>query len=214
MKQWVWGLALMGLVAASQAQQAQQAQAQVEASAPLRFFVGAGIAGGADTIFSGTITTQGTTQVLPFQVTAGGGPQFRIGADYRLGERLTLQGSVGMYASEPMGNNGSATFSNNPVELLAFVNLTDAFRLGAGVRQSFARMAATGVSANWSGTGHYDSNVGGVAELQYLFASDESKPGRSRAQFGVSARWVNETFTHKTSSYSGNHYELGLVLYY
>ena len=209
MKQWVWGLALMGVGVASQAQQLQG-----EASAPLRFFVGAGMAGGPDTIFSGTITTQGTTQVLPFQVTAGGGPQFRIGADYRLGDRITVQGAVGMYASEPMGINGSVTLSNNPVELLAFVNLTDAFRVGGGIRKSFARMAATGVAESWSGTGYYDSNVGSVAELQYLFASDEAKPGRSRAQFGVSARWVNETFTNNASSYSGNHYELGLVLYY
>lgn len=206
MKQWLWGMAWMGTCALC--------QAQSETAAPWRFFAGAGMAGGPDTIFSGTITTDGTTQVLPFQVTAGGGPQFRLGADYRLNDRLTVQGSVGLYTSDPMGYNGSLTFSNNPVELLVFVNLTDALRAGAGVRKSFARMAATGKVEKWSGAGYYDSNAGGVAEIQYLFAGDEAKPGRSRAQFGVSARWVNETFTHNGLSFSGNHYELGLVLYY
>ena len=171
------------------------------------------MASGGDTIFSGTITTDGTTQVVPFQVTPGG-PKFRLGGDYRLGERITVQGSVGMSTSDPMGYNGSLTFANNPVELLVFANLTDALRAGLGVRQSFARMAATGKVESWPGVGRYESNAAGVAEVQYLFSTDDSKPAHSRPQFGLSVRGVNETFTHHSESFSGNHYELGLVLYY
>ncbi|MBK9346244.1 MAG: hypothetical protein IPN06_07310 [Burkholderiales bacterium] len=142
-------------------------QAQTVAQAP-GGFAGGGMASGGDTIFSGTITTDGTTQVVPFQVTPGG-PKFRLGGDYRLGERITVQGSVGMSTSDPMGYNGSLTFANNPVELLVFANLTDALRAGLGVRQSFARMAATGKGGSWPGVGRYESNAAGrVAEVQLL----------------------------------------------
>ena len=205
MKQWVWMVALVGACTAS--------QAQTVAPSPWRFFAGGGMASGGDTIFSGTITTDGTTQVVPFQVTPGG-PKFRLGGDYRLGERITVQGSVGMSTSDPMGYNGSLTFANNPVELLVFANLTDALRAGLGARQSFARMAATGKVESWPGVGRYESNAAGVAEVQYLFSTDDSKPAHSRPQFGLSVRGVNETFTHHSESFSGNHYELGLVLYY
>lgn len=203
MKKLALTVAILGACAASHAE-----------SANWRLFAGAGIANGAETIFSGTITTDGSGQIVPFQVTAGGGTQYRFGADYRVAERITLQGSVGFHTDDPMGYNGSVTFSNTPVELLAFFNVSDALRIGGGARQSFAKMAATGKVEKWSGVGTYDSTVGSVAELQYLFAQDEGKSAHNRPQFGISARWVNETFTHSASTFSGDHYELGLVLYY
>ena len=203
MKKFAVTIAMVGVCVASHAQ-----------STNWRFFGGAGIANGADTIFSGTITTDGTGRVVPFQVTVGSGTQYRFGADYRVAERFTLQGAVGFHTEDPAGYDGSVTFSNTPVELLAFVNVTDAFRLGGGVRQSFAKAAATGKAEKWSGVGRYDSTVGSVAELQYLFAKDDAKPAFNKTQFGISARWVNESFTHDASTFSGNHYELGLVLYY
>lgn len=179
-----------------------------------RFFAGVGLSNGGETIASGTITTIGTTQVLPFEIQAGTGTQYRLGADFRLAERLTLQGSIGRSVSDPMGMNGSLTFTITPVELLGFVNITDALRLGAGVRRSTAEMKGTGVSAAWSGNGSYDSSGGSVVEVQYLFASAEAQPGTQRSQFGISARFVNESFSHNAVTSKGNTYEIGVALYY
>jgi hypothetical protein len=69
---------------------------------------------GAKPSLSGTITTIGTTQTLPFEIQAGTGTQYRLGADYRFADRLTLQGSIGRAVSDPMGMNGSLTFTVTP----------------------------------------------------------------------------------------------------
>lgn len=179
-----------------------------------RFFAGAGMSNGGDTIASGTITTVGSGSVLPFEIKPGTGTQFRVGTDYRLSEGLTLQGSIGRAVSDPMGMNGSMEFTTTPVELLGFVNLSDAFRVGGGLRKTYARMTASGVSAGWSGVGDYSSTLGTVLEAQYLFSTSQAQPSAAQPQLGVSVRWVNESFSHDGANFSGRHYELGLVFYY
>lgn len=179
-----------------------------------RFFAAAGMSNGGDTIASGTITTVGSGSVVPFEIKPGTGTQFRVGADYRLSEGLRLQGSIGRAVSDPMGMNGSMEFTTTPVELLGFVNLTDAFRLGGGLRKTYARMTASGVSAGWSGVGDYSSTLGTVLEAQYLFSTSEAKPSTSKPQLGLSVRWVNESFSHDADTFSGRHYEVGVAFYY
>jgi hypothetical protein len=174
-----------------------------------RFVAGVGFGSGGDTIASGSITTTGTNRVVDFDVKPGDGLQYRAGAEYRLADRVSLQASLGYSVSDPMGMNGSLTFTTVPVELLGFVNLTEAWRIGGGLRNSSAEMKATGVSANWSGAGTYTSSPGSVFEAQYL-----AKFGSQKSQFGGSFRYVSESFTHNSATFSGNHYELGLVLYY
>lgn len=197
------GLLVLSMCATAQAQDSKW-----------RFFAGVGLSNGGETITSGTITTIGTTQVLPFEIQAGTGTQYRIGADYRVTEQLALQASIGRTVSDPMGMNGSLTFTVTPLELMGFVNVTKALRLGAGLRKSVADMAGTGVSADWSGNGTYESSGGTVVEAQYLFATAEAKPGTQKSQFGISARFVNESFTHNAVTFKGNTYEIGLALYY
>lgn len=179
-----------------------------------RFFAGVGFSNGGETIASGTITTIGTTKVLPFEIQAGTGTQYRVGADYRISDRLALQASVGRSVSDPMGMNGSLTFTTTPVELLGFVNITEALRVGGGLRRTSADMTGTGVSAGWSGNGSYASTGGTVLEAQYLFATSEAKPNFQKPQFGISIRFVNESFSHDSVTFNGNTYEVGLVLYY
>ena len=203
MNKLVVGLAVMSVCALAQAQNSNW-----------RFFVGMGLSNGGETIASGTITTIGTTQVLPFEIQAGTGTQYRVGADYRLADRVTLQGSIGRSVSDPMGMNGSLTITLTPLELLGFVNITDALRIGAGVRKSSAEMSGTGISANWTGVGSYSSSGGSVVEAQYLFATSEAKPGAQKSQFGISTRFVNESFKHNSVTFKGNTYEVGLALYY
>jgi len=194
------------LLAASMAANAQDSN--------WRFFAGLGYAGGGEKLFSGTIVTIGTSKVTPYDIQAGTGFQQRIGAEYRLGERFTVQGSIGHSASEAMGINGSADFTTIPVELMGFVEAGYGFRLGAGVRQSSAELRGTGVSANFPLNGTYTGNTGAVVEIQYLFKNGNAQSGISPTQFGLSVRSVTETFTHTLGQLHGDHYEVGVVLYF
>lgn len=177
-----------------------------------RFLASIGLAGGGEQITEGSITTVGTSNTHQFQITAGDGVQYRVGVDYRLLPRLTLQTSVGYSSNAPMGMNGSLTFTTIPVELLAFVDITSSLRIGGGARKTQADMKATGVSENWIGAGTYSGSRGGVVELQYLTGSSV----HNKTQSGVSLRYVTETLTHDRTgtSFNGNHYELAVALYY
>jgi hypothetical protein len=177
-----------------------------------RFLAGIGIAGGGEQITAGTITTIGTTESRPFQINVGDGMQFRVGADYRLLPRVTLQGSVAYSTTGPSGTNGSFTFTTVPLEFLGFIDITTSLRLGGGVRKSQADMKTTGVAEDWIGSGTYTGSDGGVVELQYLTPFS----AQDKTQFGVSLRYVTETFTHDRTGtrFNGNHYELAAALYF
>lgn len=178
---------------------------------PWRLVVGAGLANGGDTITSGTITTDATGKVLPYDIKAGSGFLVRLGTEYRVSDSFSLQGTVGYSNTAPMGYNGSLTFVTVPLEFMAFANLTSAARVGFGVRSTYAEMSGTGVAANWLGNGRWDSSDGAVLEFQYLFGPRNS--GKS-AQFGWSARLINEKFSRLGAQFNGNNYELGAVVYY
>ncbi len=177
-----------------------------------RFLLGMGLANGGEQITEGTITTVGTSDVRQFQIKTGDGLQFRVGADYRLMPRFSLQASVGYSSTAPMGMNGSLTFTTMPVELLAFLDLSNSLRIGGGVRKTQADMKATGVAEGWIGAGTYTGSDGGVVELQYLTPFS----AQDKTQFGVSLRYVTETFTHDRTGtrFNGNHYELAAALYF
>ncbi len=182
-----------------------------QAQSNWRFIAGAGIADGGETITAGNIVTDGTNKLTPYSIKAGGGTQLRAGMEYRLMDRLSLQGSLGYHVSDPMGYNGSLTFTAVPIELMAFVAITESMRLGAGVRKTTGELKGTGVAAAWSVNGTYSGSIASVAEAQYLFGPTNAKSG---AQFGVSIRTVNETLTHDGLSINGNHYEVGAALYF
>jgi hypothetical protein len=203
MKKMAVALALVGMCALANAE-----------GSNWRFFAGLGVANGGQTINSGNITNTTTGNLIPYDVKTASGLQFRLGADYRIASRLTLQGSIGYSANDPMGNNGSLTFTTIPVELLGFLNLTDALRIGGGVRKTSAEMTATGVAANWPEVGTYSSTTGAVVEVQYLFPISSGQSSYQKSQFGISLRYVTESFSHNSVTYDGNHYEVGMALYY
>jgi hypothetical protein len=179
-----------------------------------RFFAGLGAANGGETITNGVIVIRGTTQQVPFDIAPGVGIQKRIGADYRIADRFTLQGSIGHSSSEPTGDNGSYDFTVVPVEFMGFVDVVAGFRLGAGLRISSAELRGAGVVANDPTIGTFKSSGGTVFEAQYLFSSTEGRTGKSVPQFGVSLRSVTEKFTHTLGELNGNHYEVGIAVYY
>ena len=191
------------LAAASLAAQAQDSN--------WRFYLGLGASSGGETVVSGIKTVDGTSQVIDYSIAAGNGLQKRVGFDYRLGERFTLQASIGHYVSEVTGYNGSIDFTIVPVEFMAFADIAAGVRVGAGLRQSSAEMRTTGIAANAPFAGTFKSNGGTVVELQYLFANGERKKG---AQFGISLRRVNEKFNHALGELNGDHSEVAMTVYY
>lgn len=177
-----------------------------------RVLASIGLGGGGETIAEGDIVTQGTTTAHHYRINAGDGMQFRLGADYRLLPRFTLQASVGYSSTAPMGYDGSLTFTTIPMELLAFLDLTNSLRVGGGARQTRADMKATGVAEGWIGAGSYSGSPGGVVELQYLTGFS----AQDKTQFGVGLRYVTETLTHDRTgtTFNGDHYELAATLYF
>lgn len=141
--------------------------------------------------------------------------KYALGADYRIAEKVTLQGSVGREVSTiPNAANGDLTFTRVPVELLGFYDLSKDFRLGGGLRYSTnPNMTGNGFAEGWSGLGGYEPSLGAVLEGQYLFVTPV-KGSAGNGQFGLSLRYVSESFKKNGTTTNGDHYELGLVLYY
>lgn len=197
-----------GLIACMLVTSAMAAQAEAPR---LRLFGSVGHGFGGDALVKGSWSNG-----EPWDLRAGTGPVLALGADFRIADRITVQGSVGHQRYSIDGTNGSVAFSRVPVELLGFYALTQQFRLGLGVRQSqSAKAVGGGVLSSVYRT--YDSSAGAVLEAQYLFSAP-SASGRAPA-LGVHLRFIGEGFTQNNSGagaqkISGNHVAAGLVFYY
>ena len=204
MKKWMALVVVLG---------AWLSQAHAEDS-PWRVYAAAGIATGGDTILQSRITEHGTTRTVPFDVKPGTGVPVRLGAEYRIAAPLSLRASVGRSITDPSGYNGSVTFTATATEVMALFNATNALRLGLGARQSTAVIQGTGVAQNWPQVGTYDGKNGSVIEAQYLFSNDATHPKSRQAEVGVTLRFVNESFLRDGVNFNGDHYEVGLALYF
>ena len=176
-----------------------------------RFCGGLGAASGGEPIGSGNVVEEGTGKITPFTISPGDGIQKRVGFDYRLADRITLQASLGHMAQEPSGYNGAYDFTVVSAEFMGFVDVFAGLRLGAGLRKSSAELRGKGVVANSAVNGVFTSSGGVVAEMQYMFFGADKPKG---PQFGISLRAVSEKFNHTLGELNGDHKEIGLVVYY
>jgi len=168
---------------------------------------------GGDTLASGTYTNGNT-----YEVNAGKGVQFAVGADFRVSEKVTIQGSIGYHSDAATATNGEIAFKRTPVELLAFYDVSNQFRLGGGVRKSNdAEVTVSGAAVGAAAAGKYNSTTGTVLEGQYFFSPTTYAADSRKAQMGLNLRYVSESFTPAsgvTGAKSGNHVAIGLVIYY
>lgn len=149
----------------------------------------------------------------PWELSAGSGWKFALGADYRVSEKVALQATVGRDVSTVPAVQGDQYFERIPVELLGFYDVSKELRLGGGLRYSAnSKMSANGAFVNDPLNGNYEATPGAVLEAQYVFATTEN--ARGKAQFGISLRYVNESFKKNGLTFSGNHGEVAMVLYY
>lgn len=179
-----------------------------------RVYAAGGMATGGDTVFNGRIVEDGTNRVVPFDIKPGTGIPLRLGAEYRFSAPFSLRASLGRMVTDPMGYNGSASFTTTSTEVIGIFPVTGALRLGIGARQSTAVMQGTGVAESMPAIGSYAGKNGAVIEAQYLFSNDAARPQRRQPQVGVTLRLVNESFARDDVTFNGDHYELGLALYF
>jgi len=170
-----------------------------DADAPLRFLVGAGLTFGGDTLATVTFT-DGKTE----NIKGGGFVQLYVGGEYRVGDLVTLQGTVGYHVDDTSAaSNGSVRFTRVPVDLLALYRLNDKVRLGAGVQiVNGPELKGSGVASNINLK--FKSTTGAILEGEYLFSP----------KLGAKLRYVAEKFEPENggAKASGNH--LGLMLSY
>lgn len=179
-----------------------------------RFYGHLGTGFGGDTIAEGTYINTGGA----WSVKTGMGLEYKLGFDYRVAPRVTLQTSFGNQRSTTYATNGEISMNTNSLEFMGFYDLTPSVRLGGGVRTlTMAEVKASGVASGFQAAGRYDSTPGAVVELQYVLDATERKDGSGPGQFGISVRYVDERLTQsgvngpsKNGSYTG----LGLFLYF
>lgn len=198
MKQWAIGLLV--LLAAS-------AHAQDSA---WRWYGAGGFSSGGDRITGGTITVTGTTRTIPFEIRPGTATPLRLGAEYRFTNQLALRASAGRAVSDPTGSNGSLTFTTTSGELLGLYRVAGGLRFGLGVRQSYADLKGTGISA---GDWRFTATPGVVLEAQYLFSNNDGAFVSTGPEFGFALRLVSEKFQDPfDKTYSGDHFEVGMLI--
>jgi hypothetical protein len=181
------------LAAASVAAQAQSTPN------PLRGFVGMAFTGGGETLVTVTYS-DGTSK----NIKSGGLIDLKLGADYRVNDMFSLQGSVGFHTDSTSASNGSVRFTRFPIELLGYWHASPAFRLGGGVRvPTGAKLRSSGVAASLGDTS-FDTSAGVVLEGEYFFSP----------HFGLGLRAVKETYEVGGSKIDGDHVGLRLNYYF
>lgn len=182
-----------------------------QAQAPtVRFHGNLGYSAGGATLASGNYTN-GTS----YRVSAGSGLILALGADVRVTDALTLQATFGSHVDQTNAENGEIAFKRSPVELLAFYDMSEKFRLGGGVRKAQnAELTATGAGLTVVTPGAYESTMGVVLEGQYFF---QPYSAERKARFGLGVRLVSESFKRVNGSAEtrdGSHLGVSMLFYY
>ncbi|MCZ8252772.1 MAG: hypothetical protein O9318_09910 [Hylemonella sp.] len=185
------------------------------AEAPrVRMYANVGYGFGGQPLIDGIWVNSSNQQTGTWDIKTGKGVVLALGADVRITERLSLQGSMGYETDSVEGVNGGYKFSRVPVELLGFYSVTERFRLGGGVR----KVQSTNIQGHGDAEGDhfaYTQSGGAVLETQYFF-SEPSRTGREPL-FGMYLRYIRESYQlrdQQGDKKDGNHFALGLLFYY
>jgi len=180
--------------------------AQAEESR-VRFFGSVGAGFGGDELASGTYTNGNT-----FSIKAGNGATLAAGVSIPVSDLVDVQLSVGYQSTSTNASNGDISFKRYPVEALGFYKLNSNWRVGGGLRSATSAKLSTSGVAGMLGSYDFTPSVGVVLEAQYLF----DKGANQRGQFGLSGRYVSESFEENSTKakFNGNHVGFSLVFYY
>ncbi|MFC3148931.1 hypothetical protein [Piscinibacterium candidicorallinum] len=143
--------------------------------------------------------------------------QANVGAQWRLGTRLSVSGTLGYHTDEASDDSYSLRFSRFPIEALAHLDLNRNLRIGGGARyvdRAWLTLRSR-TSENTRDTqtlARYGHNLGWVGEVEYLFHG--SHPADSK--LGVKLRYVRETYPLRGSvrKFSGSHMGVFVTAYF
>jgi hypothetical protein len=139
------------------------AQAQTAPTNAWRFVGSVGVTAGGDELAIATYANDTSVEI-----TAGGGFQMMLGAEYRINPQFSVQGTAGYHIHfTPEASNGDADFSRIPVELIGYFHASEKWRFGAGVR--FVNSPKLSGSGFASGIDmDLDNTTSGLVEVEYL----------------------------------------------
>ena len=157
MKKFVFALtALLATIGAAQAQ-----------TSPLHGLAGLGISAGGDNLATANYTN-GHSQ----DIKAGSGVYFTVGANYRLNEQFSLQGTFNFHVDDTNATNGNIKFQRFPIELLGYYHVSNDWRIGGGLRYVMdPKLSSSGVASGmkrryvketFKATGYRDVNANHV----------------------------------------------------
>ncbi len=163
------------------------AQEQPPVGTKVRPLLAAGVVGGGDKLSTIDVSIGRTTTTQ--NVHAGGRAEFRIGAEFVVDPRWSLQASAGYVSDGIRANNGKVTFTAWPLEVLAHFRIVDAWRVGAGLRAPVnAKYEEGGVGGNASNG--FTANVSPLVEVEWLVTRS----------IGIKLRGMHETYKVKGTS--------------
>lgn len=179
-----------------------QAQTVVEpqgAVARVKGVVSIGVMGGGDTISSFEVSSWGG-RYNSQDVDAGGNVDVRVGVEFPLAPAFSLQATIGYATGGIRADNGRATFTTIPVEVLGHYAFHPAWRMGLGLR------APTGAEYREGGVAgatrfDFSSSVTPVVEVEWL-------TGRN---FGLKLRGMRERYKEKASGFRLDGNTVGLT---
>ncbi|HEY9105020.1 hypothetical protein [Chitinimonas sp.] len=150
----------------------------------LRFMMTGGVTAGGDKIDKVTYTDGATRNISAGgTVTVGGGVLWQPEDS-----NFSLQTTLNYHFSNASASNGNATFDRYPLEVIAFYNFAEQWRVGVGARHVFRPNYSFDVAGGF-GVDYKDAN-GALIEVGYFFTP----------QALLSLRYVHETYEEKTNS--------------
>lgn len=170
-----------------------------DAASPFKFLLGAGLTFGGDTLATAQFN-DGSTE----DIKGGGLVQLYGGIEYRLGDKVSFQGTVGYHVDDTSAaSNGSVRFSRVPVDLLLYYHVNDKVRLGGGVQLvNGPEVKGSGVASNVHL--EFENATGAVIEGEYLFTP----------HVGMKVRYVSEKFEIKGTNTKADGNHLGVLFNY
>lgn len=171
------------------------ATAQAQTGPKFRPLIGAGFTFGGDTLATVSYT-DGSSE----DIKGGGLVHLYAGGEFKLGDKVSVQGTVGYHVDNSSGRDGSVRFSRMPVDLIALYHLNDQVRLGVGAQFiNNPELKGSGVAS--SVNLKFKSTTGVILEGEYMFSPNA----------GAKLRYVDAKFKPEVGSGDADGSHLGLM---
>ena len=162
---------------------AAQAQTAAPEAKQMRFLVGMGLTFGGDKLATASYSNGDDVDIRAGQMI-----ELNTGIDYRVTPEFSFQATIGYHTDRAGAKNGDLRFTRYPMELLAYYQLNQQWRIGGGARYvSSPKLSSSG--AAYIGNYEFKNALSAVAEAEYMMGQ----------HWGFKVRLVSEKFEEKFS---------------